>query len=161
MHYWFGIALGGVALVGSAVALVLLVLAVSNAGVTSIAGAVVLLLSVGMYAFGILSGVEAFRCAPTWHRPARVFWFAQVPMLLSPIASWALYCGPAIWIYVHQSSSRFGLGATVSFGAGQELLLFGGPQYLVLGVNIVALVVAVVLHRIASKPDPGGSPSAF
>ena len=63
MHYWFGIALGGVAIAGSVVALVLLVLAVSDTGIASIVGAVVLLLSVGLYAFGILSGVEAFRRA--------------------------------------------------------------------------------------------------
>jgi len=137
--------------IGSVIGLVALVPYLLQGRLYGPLGEGFLMLSTALYCFGIWTAVSAFRGRSGWVRAARWFWLAQVPMLQSPLASWAMFSGLGVWLYVRSSAGQVGAGASWYIGGGHFWSVSSGTGLLVLGVNVVALGIALALFRLSER----------
>lgn len=147
MPRWLSLLYGLAAVVGSVVGLAPLVLLLLQGSRFGFPGELVLSLALALYSIGIWSGVQAIRLRDGWTRLARWFWLAQVPMLSSSTVSFSVSCAAGVWIYLRQGSSRIGAGVSAHLGTGLQWS-YGQPRAeLLIGVNILALLAALLLFK--------------
>jgi hypothetical protein len=143
--------IGALAVVGAAFGLIGLVPGLLQGALYGSIAEALTMLSTLLYSVGIWSAVGAFRSRAGWVRPASWFWLAQVPMLQSSLASWAMFSGMGVWTYLRLSPGKIGAGVSWFLGGGHRWSVSVVQPTLVVGVNLVALAVTFALFRFA--PD--------
>jgi hypothetical protein len=104
---------------------------------------------VAVFVFGAYAGVLAVRRTPGWLRMNTVFWALQVPVVSSPLVSYALASGGfvSVWLQLYPS---FRLGTNFFLGSTSTVSLFAKAP-VVVGANLLALAVVVYLTRAQAK----------
>jgi hypothetical protein len=99
-----------------------------------------------IFLLGAYAGVCAIRRSPGWLRTNTVFWGLQVPVFMSPVASYALANGAFVTVWV-QFLPFAKVGTNFMLGSSFNVNMFHkGP--VMFGVNIVAASIAFYLHRV-------------
>jgi hypothetical protein len=112
-------------------------------------GAVLIALVAGVFVFGGYVGVLALRRSPGWLRKNTVFWALQVPVITSPLVSYALACGGFVTAWL-QFWPEFRLGLNFLLGSSFTASIFGKAP-IVVGVNLLAFAMTGYLLRVQAK----------
>jgi len=127
-----------------------------NPTISGLAGMVLVPLALVFFIFGIWSGIQTLRQKGNWFWLTLWFWVAQIPMFVSPVISYVLSCGAAVWLYLGKSGPGFDAGTTAFIGSGFNWTYGMGKPLMHIGVNLLAIAVVVVLfvsHRQNKKNE--------
>ena len=109
-------------------------------------GYAVFALSVALYVFSGFCGVRTIQRAHGWLRLNQVLWAAQVPVLLSPVISFAFASGATLTAWAQfYPQLRFGWNAGLGSSHTIQLLT---PGHFGIGINLVALGISIYLARL-------------
>ena len=111
--------------------------------------------SIGVFAWGMLKGIDLWRGKPTGYRWARILFALQIPAISVARFSYEFSTGVSGRILFGHSNRRFG----ADIGSSLNLLVSPDPQGWMLGINIVPLIVLVYLLKI-SPPNTVLEPRA-
>jgi hypothetical protein len=141
---WLSLSIGILCIGGAALGLV----AVSVAFVQSrtvFPNVLVCLLAAALYVFGAYCGVFALQRRVGWYRKNLVFLWLQVPIVTSPVASYAFASGAyfSVWLRINPwgAGSNFGVGSSFQFN-----LFVQTPWGL--GINTLALAAVLLLTSL-------------
>jgi hypothetical protein len=95
-----------------------------------------------VFSFGIVAGVALIRKPGLGLWLSAAFQAMQIPILAGSTAAYALACGASLNLYKHAN----GWGVNFLFGSRYSFYL-GGDQSWVVGVNLVALGLFILLIR--------------
>jgi hypothetical protein len=143
----FAVVVGGVTLLGSLLALAVLVSVVVQATAVASLDAVFLLLIALVYVFGSLCGVAALRRTHDWRQFAGWFWLTQAPLVQSVAISYYAACGAGAWIILRFPPSSVGFGAYAYVGSTFRWAHGEPVPEVQVGVNALAAALAFVLLR--------------
>ena len=136
----------GVAAIGGAAAGILATIVAGIARPPRGAGAeLVYVLGAALYIFAGYCGVAALQRRPGWVRKNLVLWAMQVPVFISPLVTYTFTNGALLSVWLRVDSA--GAGANFLFGSNLAMTLFT-PGPLVLGVNILAVALALYLRKL-------------
>lgn len=99
-----------------------------------------------LYLFSGYCGVRALQKATGWLRLNQMLWALQIPIIITPILSFAFASGAFVnaWIRLQPS---IGYGATALLGSNFTFNLFT-PGNTAFGVNLVAVAITYYLTRV-------------
>lgn len=140
--------LGIAAMVGSGAGLAAILQQIAAGAVSNPAAWVVMLVFVGAYVAGIMTGlalIEAWPHAPTW---GVAFWLPQSLQVYTPLMSYQFFAPFNLGAWANGSTRDVGLSYQV--GAKFAFSLGGGAPWAV-GVNLFALGVACFLFTAARR----------
>jgi len=102
------------------------------------------LIEFALYAFVLVAGVLLLENSERGIRFSSIAQLLQLPLIATPIISYALYCGACLDLFaaVHIPTRP---ELTWQLGSERFLLAFHGPAVSHLGVNVLALVSWLVL----------------
>lgn len=108
------------------------------------------------YAWGIWCGIALIESAPRAIRRARWFWTLQIPVFFSPFISFVLIAGAGFVV----GGNITGLRAFVEYHVGSQFRfdINRGAEW-ALGVNLVALAIALLLWRAERRSAAESPPS--
>jgi hypothetical protein len=139
---WLSTTLGVVGVGGAAWGLLALGVSFRN---TELSASIVVISAMFcvLFMFGGYAGVLAIRRSRGWLHFTTLFWLIQVPVLSSPVISYAFASGGfvTLWLQLYPPihvGTNFFLGSTFTFN------LFKSGVPFAIGVNVVALGVSVL-----------------
>ncbi|HUA81379.1 MAG TPA: hypothetical protein VL997_13460 [Dyella sp.] len=97
-----------------------------------------------LYAFILVAGVLLLENSERGVRFSSIAQLFQLPLVATPIFSYALHCGAFINLYV-MLHSPLHPGLAWHFGSQGFVLAFGGPSASRLGINLLALLSWLIL----------------
>jgi len=95
-----------------------------------------------VFLFGIIAGVTLASKPKLGLRLSAVFQAIQIPVLIAPMAAYALFSGACLNLYRHGT----GYGFNFLFGSRYYFSIHNNESWLV-GVNVIALVLFILLVR--------------
>ena len=103
-------------------------------------------LAISGYAFGIVCGVAALRRSRRYLNRNAWFYWLQLPVLSSPAFGYSFAAGAQVVVGFAPPRliGNFYLGSTFQFWVG-------GEAPLVVGINLVAIVMLVLIHRMKAR----------
>lgn len=145
MHRNLRLAFGVAALGGSALGLVVMIPVLAVGGRLGFPLEYLLFCVSALYAYGIWAGIQALKGADNWRKHNTYFWLAQVPGLVTPSFAFLVSAAAGTWLYLRLAPS---LGAGLSFylGSGMQIAYAKGTGVTLIGVNVVALTLALFLR---------------
>jgi hypothetical protein len=106
---------------------------------------VIALLGLAQYGFVLAAGVQLVAGTEHGVRLSRWAQLLQLPLIASPVFSYALHCGAFVNVFVTlQATPR--LGIDWHFGSQGFLLAVAGPSVSRLGINLLALLSWLALR---------------
>lgn len=158
MPRWLSLLYGLAAVLGSALGLAFMVPLLAQGSRFGFPGEFFLPIAFVLYSIGIWVGIQAIRQRDGWTRRARWFWLAQVPMLSSFTISFSVSCAAGVWFYVRHGSYQLGAGASAYLGSGVRWSYGQTQAELLIGVNVFALLAALLLFRRWEQSPQSGRP---
>ncbi len=142
---WLSTTLGVVGVGGAAWGLLALGVSFRNTQLSA-SSVVISALFCVLFMFGGYAGVLAIRRSRGWLHFTTLFWLIQVPVLSSPVISYAFASGGFVtaWLQLYPPihvGTNFFLGSTFTFN------LFTSGVPFAIGVNVIALAVSFLLVR--------------
>ena len=95
-----------------------------------------------VFSFGIVAGVFLIKRPRLGRLLSAIFQAMQIPLVVGPTVSYALFSGASFNVYKHAT----GWGFNFLFGSRYYFFLYSGEPWVV-GINCVALVLFVLLLR--------------
>lgn len=103
------------------------------------------LLGLALYAFVLAAGIQLVAGSEHGVRLSRWAQLLQLPLIATPILSYALHCGAFVNVFATlQAAPRLGLDW--HFGSQGFVLAVAGPSVSRLGINLLALLSWLVLR---------------
>lgn len=149
MRNWMRLGIGILDIVGGLLGIVVTAFQMKRADTA--VELVIVSLFLGLFGFGIVSGVLLVRS----HRAAlacnRAFWILQVPAFSSPWVTYAFAVGISLPVTVQ----FIPLQARIGWFFGSDFLFFvGGMRPVTFSLNLAALVLVIVLVRAHLRLSP-------
>ena len=105
---------------------------------------VIALIGLALYAFVLVAGVLLLENSERGVRWSGWAQLLQLPLLATPVFSWALHCGGYVNVFATLHLPPH-LGLAAHFGSQAFVLAVGGPAAAHLGINLLALLSWLVL----------------
>ena len=106
---------------------------------------VVILIGLMLYGFVLAAGVQLIVGSEHGVRMSRWAQLLQLPLLATPVFSYALHCGAFVNVFATLQATPH-LGIDWHFGSQGFVLAVGGPAVSRLGINLLALLSWLVLR---------------
>jgi hypothetical protein len=101
--------------------------------------------AIALYVFGIWCGVQMFQRRAGWLRQNAAFWCLQIPAFGSPIITYSFASGAMFNLWIRLLPTEVGF----EFWLGSKFqFFFSYPKPWTIGVNVVALVIALYLLKL-------------
>jgi len=145
MHRHLRTAFGALAICGSFLGLVVMIPVLAIGGRLGFPLEYLLFCAFALYIYGVWAGIKALKNDPNWRKYNAYFWAAQVPGLVTPTFAFLVSAAAGAWLYLRLSPT---LGAGVGFylGSGMQIAYAKGAGVTLLGVNVVALGLALFIR---------------
>jgi hypothetical protein len=106
----------------------------------------IVLVAAALFVFSAYCGVRALQRARGWLRLHQVLWAIQVPVIASPVLSYAFASGGFVTVWL-QFYPPVRVGWNGFLGSSYSINLFT-PGPVILGVNVLALGLALYIARL-------------
>jgi hypothetical protein len=106
---------------------------------------------VGAYALGVWIGLRVLEQVPRASDAAAAYWLLQVPTFMSPIAGYKFAAGGAFFVFWTYGQ---GFGMQFQLGSRFEWSLLEAQRPWMLGMNLLAFAISVLLLRESLRRSP-------